>query len=403
MDIVNRIIYHFRVRGTGAEGVHIAGIVNALRAKGISVALVSPTNTDPTKRLPEPEKKPNYSSSIMHFLADSLPQPIFEIMEISYNIIAVPRLLKSILFRRPDFIYERYAFFNFSGALLSNMLDIPFVLEVNELSGHKRVRGQTFVKLASTIERFILSRSSLIITVSDYLNEEISKVLGNNGVVVTIPNGVPQEWLSGQMLNHNTEVLRERLKLKNKKVVCFIGGLAHWHNFDFLLEVFDSLHKKVPEAALLIVGDGPMRGHIESKLQEMNISDNSVLLVGNVNHREVPSYINISDVSIIPETNSFRSPIKMFEYMALRKPVVAPRMQAIEAVIDDERDGLLFTPGDKNDLENKLSRLLTNHDLAQSMGELAHEKIKNLYTWEKNAEKILSLIMQLRAYTGNDK
>jgi len=52
MDIVNRIIYHFRVRGTGAEGVHIAGIVNALRAKGISVALVSPTNTDPTKRLP---------------------------------------------------------------------------------------------------------------------------------------------------------------------------------------------------------------------------------------------------------------------------------------------------------------------------------------------------------------
>jgi len=391
------------VRGTGAEGVHIAGIVNALRGKGISVTLVSPTNTDPTMRLPENGRKHNYISSIMHFLADSLPQPLFEIMEISYNIIAIPHLLKSILFYRPDFIYERYAFFNFSGALISSILNIPFVLEVNELSGHKRVRGQTFVRLASAIERFILNRSSLIITVSDYLNEEISKVLSTNGVVVTIPNGVPQEWLDVQLVNHSTELLRERLKLKNKKVVCFIGGLAHWHNFDFLLEVFHSLHKKVPETVLLIVGDGPMRGHIESKLQEMNINDNSVLMVGNVNHREVPSYISVSDVSIIPETNNFRSPIKMFEYMALGKPVVAPRMPAIEAVIDDEKDGLLFTPGDKNDLENKLSRLLTNHELAQSMGVLAHEKIKDLYTWEKHAEKILSLLMQLPAYSGNDK
>ena len=83
------IVYHFRVRGTGAEGVHIAGIVNGFRELGHSVSFVSPTNADPT--LPSLASDDNSYSKLslvarlFHTLADSLPEPFFEMMELFYN------------------------------------------------------------------------------------------------------------------------------------------------------------------------------------------------------------------------------------------------------------------------------------------------------------------------------
>lgn len=390
------IVYHFRVRGTGAEGVHIAGIVNGFRALGNSVSFVSPTNADPT--LPSLASDDNsylkfsLVARLLHTFADSLPEPFFEMMELFYNPLAVFRLRRAVVREGADFIYERFAFFNFAGALLANWMNIPLVVEVNELSGYKRVRAQCFVGIARRIEKFVFNRASLIITVSDFLNEKIKKIVGSGKRIVTIPNGAPQKWLDEEPSKKETKRLRRQYGLSGKKVVCFMGGLVRWHNFDLLLEAVKSLQEDVPEAVLVILGDGPMKRHILAKVYELGIKNDSVLLVGAVSHNKIPEYLSLADVAVIPETNNFRSPIKIFEYMALGKPVVAPRMPSIEMIIEDGKDGLLFEPGDPSSFKAMLLQLLSFPVQQQAIGRLAQQKIAHNFTWEANAHRIISLI-----------
>ncbi len=390
------ILYHFRVRGTGAEGVHIAGIVNGFRSFGHNVQLISPTNADPTVELP-PEtdsgRPVSVKTVILHKLADILPQPFFEIMEVCYNFFAVIRLWKAVESRKTDFIYERYAFFNFAGAFISNRKKIPLILEVNELSGHKRIRGQFFVRLCSAIEKYVLRQAVLVVTVSDFLNREVSKKINPKRTkVVTIPNGVPLAWLQQEVALEEVESLRAKHNLQGKKVICFVGGLVHWHNFDLLLQAVKKTQDSVANVIMMFVGDGPLKNYIQEKGKELAFQPDSILFVGKIPHSKIPAYLKIADVAVIPETNDFRSPIKMFEYMAMGLPVIAPRKPAIEVAITHKKEGLLFEPGNYNSLAQFLQISLSEGEFAVKLGDKARQRVLNNFTWEQHAEQILCLI-----------
>jgi glycosyltransferase involved in cell wall biosynthesis len=146
----------------------------------------------------------------------------------------------------------------------------------------------------------------------------------------------------------------------------------------------------VPDAALLIVGDGPSRGFIEGEAARLGIPD-SVVFAGRVPHDQVASYIGLSDVAVIPETNQYRSPIKMFEYMAAGKPVVAPAMPPVAAVIEADRSGLLFQPGNAEELSGALVRAFSDRPFAAALGRAARQQIRRRYTWEEHARRILRL------------
>ena len=391
------ILYHFRVRGTGAEGVHIAGIVNGFRALGHNVFLISPTDADPTTE--PPARKPSNSPFsikrvILHKLADVLPQPFFEFMEIAYNIIAIPKLWRAVSRRQIDFIYERYAFFNFSGAFISKRKNIPLILEVNELSGLKRVRGQFFVRFCSAIEKYVLRKAVIVVTVSDFLNQKVSeKVDSRKTKVVTIPNGVPLAWLKRETPLDTIRALRKRYELQGEQVICFVGGLVHWHNFDLLLQAVKKVQNRlVNDVVLMLIGDGPLKNYIENKARDLDFKPGLILFIGKVPHSDIPSYLKMADVGVIPATNDFRSPIKMFEYMAMGLPVVAPRMPAIEAIIEDGIDGLLFEPGDVDSLAEEIIHILSDDKLSDELGKLASRKINQYYTWEQDAKSILLLL-----------
>jgi glycosyltransferase involved in cell wall biosynthesis len=390
------ILYHFRVRGTGAEAVHIAGIAKGFRAWGHNVSFVSPLGIDPTVPAAVPEPRPEAATApptvrrLLNVMADRAPQPVFEAMELGYNAVATPRLLRAAREQQVDLIYERYAFFNMAGALASQRLGIPFVVEVNELAGYERVRDQSFVGLARAVERMVLNRASLIVTVSQFLTSRAEEITEGKVPVVTVPNGVSAEWLASAADGKETERLRRELGLGSRPVACFIGGLTHWHNFGLLLSAMRQLKDQLPEAALLIVGDGPCRGFIEAESARLGLGD-SVVLAGKVPHEDIAGYIGLADVGVIPETNEYRSPIKMFEYMAGGKPVVAPHMPPVAAVIDPDRNGLLFAPGSAEGLSQALLRAFTDRPLAAALGRAARAQIRRRYTWEEHARRILRL------------
>ena len=392
-DKILNILYHFRVRGTGAEGVHIAGIVNGFRALGHNVRLISPTNADPTAESTEArgsDKPASVGTVMLHKLADVLPQAFFEIMEVCYNFFAIMRLWRGVKGGAVDVIYERYAFFNFAGAFVSKRKNIPLIVEVNELSGHKRIRGQFFVRLCSAIEKYILRQASVVVCVSDFLNREASsKVDLQKTKVITIPNGVPLAWLERKISLDEVAVLREKYGLQGKKVICFVGGLVHWHNFDLLLHAVKDVQATFSNAVMMFIGDGPLKNHINESAENLALQPGSILFVGKVPHSDVPIYLKLADIAVIPETNDFRSPIKMFEYMAMGLPVIAPRKPAIEVAITDQKEGLLFEAGNYSSLAQSLLECLSQTEFARKLGENARQRVFNNFIWERHAEHIL--------------
>ena len=390
------ILYHFRVRGSGAEGVHIAGIVNGFRALGHNVRLLSPTNADPTAELPPAtgsDRPTSVKTVILNKLADVLPQPFFEIMEVCYNFFAIIRLWKGVKNYDVDFIYERYAFFNLAGAFIAKRKNIPLILEVNELSGHNRIRGQFFVRLCSVLERYILRRAVVVVTVSDFLNREvIGKVEPPKTKVVTIPNGVPLAWLHRKIPLDEVAILRKECNLQGKKVICFVGGLVRWHNFDLLLQAVKKTQDTFANVVMMFIGDGPLKSYIKERAKELDVQLDSVLFVSKVPHSDIPVYLKMANVAVIPETNDFRSPIKMFEYMAIGLPVIAPKKPAVEVVITHKKEGLLFEPGNYFSLSQALLQCLADPKFANKLGKSARRKVFNNFTWEKHAERILCLL-----------
>ena len=102
----------------------------------------------------------------------------------------------------------------------------------------------------------------------------------------------------------------------------------------------------------------------------------------------MPDYIDLMDICVIPHSNEYRSPIKMFEYMAMEKPVIAPRFEPIKNVIEDGQNGILFNPNDKEDFMRSLDFLMQNSLERERLGMAARNAVIERHTWRKNAQRI---------------
>ena len=125
----------------------------------------------------------------------------------------------------------------------------------------------------------------------------------------------------------------------------------------------------------MLVGDGPIRKMIEEMIKEENIED-KVIFTGNVKHDNVPKFIAAMDICVIPQSNEYRSPVKLFEYMAMSKPVIAPRLEPIELVVEHEKSGILFEQANENSFKEVLIYLMENNDEREKLAYLARKIIR---------------------------
>jgi glycosyltransferase involved in cell wall biosynthesis len=382
------ILYHHRTQAQLAEGVHIREIVKALEKLKHRVFVVSPpginlffgNNTEKTTLTSK--------TGFWHWISRNMPEGIFEMLELSYNITAYFNITRTLR-HNINLIYERYAFFCLIGALVARAKRIPYILEVNEVSGIKRTRSQIFVGIAKRIEQFVFNKADAIIVVSQFLKEHITGMGIENSRIHVIPNGVDTKTFNPQVPLQTG--LKETINPNHKTVIGFTGSFVKWHNFAFLLETFSEILKEYGERViLLLVGDGPMRNEIEASLEALNLH-NHVYLTGSVGHSSIPAYLQLMDICIIPHSNEFRSPIKLFEYMAMGKAVVACDAPPIKAVIEDGKNGLLFQANVKASLKEAVFLLLNDASKRNEIGRNAFHAAIEKYLWKNNANKIIDI------------
>jgi glycosyltransferase involved in cell wall biosynthesis len=118
-------------------------------------------------------------------------------------------------------------------------------------------------------------------------------------------------------------------------------------------------------------------------------------LTGPVNPQEIPAYIAAMDIAVQPNSTEYASPMKMFEYMAMRKCVVAPDQPNIREIVDDGITGFLFKPGDKEALKAVLRSLANDPARREAVARKAYERIfEQRCLWRFNAQRALALLSQ---------
>jgi len=326
------------------------------------------------------------TQTLWKLISRYLPNFLFEIAEILYNIPAYRRLASVLASEKFDIIYERYAFYLFAGAVLARKHGIPFVLEANEVSGiANRARRQSYPGLCSTFERFVFARCAGIHTVSSHLKKMIEKQGVPEARAHVVPNAFDVAKVEGI---GRSQDLSRKLDTRSRLVIGFAGWFDHWDRLDFFVEVFRSLRKSHSNVVLMLVGDGPVVAGARRLVDNYDLA-HDVIFTGAVPRTEIYHFLSLIDIAVLPHSNDFGSPVVMFEFMGLKKPLVAPRLAPIEDVHQDGDTALLFDPLNVDQCRGAIEKLVASPVLREQLAERAYRKLASQHTWQRNAELIL--------------
>lgn len=281
-----------------------------------------------------------------------------------------------------DFVYERYSLFSHGAVEAARRIATPVFVEVNAPLLAEQQRFRVLVDQAGARDstgRAFENATRLVAVSSEiaaYLQEEWSA--GDR--VLLVPNGVNPDRFADRDTGRSDGF-----------TVGFVGSLKPWHGLDRLTAAFARLRSEDSSCRLLIVGDGPQRGHMEKSLSQQGLED-SVEFTGALTPELVPDQMARMDVGTAPYPplqSFYFSPMKVYEYMAAGLPVVGSRIGQLATLIRHEVDGLLCAPGDVGELVAALRRIRQDPELGRRLGREGRRKVLRTHTWDRVAGRIL--------------
>jgi glycosyltransferase involved in cell wall biosynthesis len=373
------------VFGSKGCSIHVQEGVRALTAEGVQVELF-------TMR-PEGEPPPGLETTRLHALA---APPKGSAATREQAALETNRTTRSALEEAGpfDLVYERYSLWSFAGMDYAQAHGIPGLLEVNaplieEQAAHRRLVDRPS---AERVAEQVFARATALIAVSREVAEYLERFPNARGRIHVIPNGVnPDRFPPG--------IRPSCPSPPGIFTIGFVGSLKPWHGLATLVEAFSLLHRSAPDTRLLIVGDGPERERLAYDLAHHGLLE-ATHFTGAVIASEVPGLLASMDVATAPYPDLphfYFSPLKVYEYMAAGRPVVASRIGQLADLIDDGVNGLLCPPGDAAALAGALERLRQDPQLRDRLAGAARACVLREHTWTAVVRRILQLARSQRA------
>ncbi|TQV83325.1 glycosyltransferase [Denitrobaculum tricleocarpae] len=293
-----------------------------------------------------------------------------------------------------ELIYERYSLWSAAGVRAARRLGITCVVEVNAPLVDEQMAYRKLVldEIARDIEAEVFANADGLMVVSKPLGDY---VVGQGAAQARV-------HLTGNAVDgsrfHPGVVPAEVPGIPHDAyVIGFCGSLKRWHGVDVLLSAFRHLKLRLPEAHLLIVGDGPKRGWIEGFIQGAGLAD-SVTMTSWQPHTALPGLIARMDVTTAPYPQSeshYFSPLKLFEYMAVGRPIIASHIGQTADVIQHRKNGFLVPPGDADSLVEALMTLRIDPEMARRLADAAADEGRK-HDWKRNAQAVLDTANAVR-------
>jgi glycosyltransferase involved in cell wall biosynthesis len=200
-----------------------------------------------------------------------------------------------------------------------------------------------------------------VVAVSFDLETVLAPIYGTDRVTC-IHNGIDLETVH---VAAQRTVKRKEWQIDDRAIVIgTVGRLVPVKGQSILLESFRTLRNSKYNVKLLLVGDGPLRGHLEAEVKRLSL-EQEVLFAG---HQEQSyDFINMMDIFVLPSLHE-GIPMVLLEALALKKPVIASRVGGIPEVVSHGTSGILVKPANPDELATGLKRLVEDHEKAQQLG-----------------------------------
>lgn len=237
-----------------------------------------------------------------------------------------------------------------------------------------------------------LHLSDAVLCPSKVTSDYIASLGLNRKLVTVIPNGVsPSDFSPSPLPSREGRV----------PVLLYIGTLADWQGLEIVIKALPSVLEQQP-VQLCIVGRGRSRQRklLAKQIRKLGL-ENHVSIQPAVPHHEVPALIASADICLAPLGLNDRNvtqgacPIKVLEYMAAGRPLVASNMPIVRELVREDVDALLFSPNDPDDLVRQVLALLDDIELSRRLAMSASERALTKFTWHEAQKKLVKVYEKL--------
>ena len=393
-----KIVYYsphpnLNLSALSGSGTHMREIISGFRKQGHEVVtcIMGGEELVKTNNVSQPK---TFKSRVKKMVPTVVWQTIKDFQLLKFDKHAFITLEEIVTKEKPDLIYERSSYLMNSGIKVSKKHGLKHILEVNApfIEEKYSMEGSSlYTSKAKNFEKFKNNSTNRIITVSSALKTHlVNEYQCDPDKIIMIPNAVTLSKVKVDKLQ--SERLIKELDLSPDHIVLgFVGSIFPYHGVDRLIEGFEVLQNKLEtmKLFLLIVGDGETLPELQSYVLNNRIKN--IKFTGNVAHEDVYQYIDLMDITIMAKSNWYGSPVKIFEYGIMKKPIIAPDTIPVRDVIIDAVDGVIVKD-DITDFTSKLENLIKNKNYRDELANSFYRKVQAEYIWSKVAVKTLDKI-----------
>ncbi|MCU0588203.1 MAG: glycosyltransferase family 4 protein [Syntrophobacteraceae bacterium] len=292
---------------------------------------------------------------------------------------------------RPDLVLAVHQYCNVAPLLAAKRKGIPCVLFVEtpmvyEYSLFYR-DYHPYPRVGGSLEDFCVRHADGVICISEILKGYLTGRGASADAIHVIPNGVDETVFRPQPPDAS---LVDRLDLRGRKVVGFVGTFQFFTGLAGFMRVLESVCGRVEDAMFLFVGSGKPVAAIREEASRLGMA-HRLRFTGAVPHEEVPGYLSVMDVAISPYRGDYLfygSALKPLEYMAAGKALVAPALGQIKELVHDGLNGLLHDWDDDRAMGDAVVRVLKDPGLRTALGANARGTIEQGWTWDIQAGRM---------------
>ncbi len=272
------------------------------------------------------------------------------------------------------------------GYLIKKFLKIPYCVFLHgsdvEIGLRKKIR-----KFA-----IVMRQANKVIVNSNFLKNKIESRLGKIPNLIVV-NPAPGDHFLSQPDPARVNLLKSQIAIQGKKVIISVGRFDEGKGFPHLIRVMRGVIENVPNAVLLLVGDGPKKQELVSLIQKHELQNN-IRFLGKIDNDALPEYFYASDLFVLLSHRDEKTEegwgTVYLEAAAASLPVVAGVVGGVEEAVEHLKTGILVDARQEIQVINVITELLKQHDYARQMGVAGKNRVINNFTWEKQIKLILS-------------
>lgn len=365
--------------------VHVQEFTAAARALGAGVS-VHAMNLAPGSA--DEEVATSLRLRVREQLQRRLARYLHEPKELLWNPLYARREIELIRRERPDVLLVRSHSLTASCIAVARATGVPLVLEVNSPATESELYFDEYLHLPGVhewLETRRLRAADRVIVVSEALRQH---VVDRHGIesekVVAVQNGADiARFHPGVVPDPHLETL-----CAGRPTVGFVGSFQKFHGVDGLATMMRTVGSARADTCFLLVGDGPELPHLRDATRALG---DRVICTGSIPHERIPAAVACLDVAVLPETGFYCSPLKLLEWMAAARPIVAAARPAVAEIAVDGEHARLVPPGDAGALHQAVLDLLDHPDIGQRLGAAAADHVRKSLTWQQNAARVLDV------------